>query len=124
ISNITNQINSGTVGLVQQAAAGADLTVGKGTDGVAVDFADKNGATRTLKNVTAGVADTDAVNMSQLNTTNANVTRVEGKADQQGTTTAAAFGGGASYNSTTGAIVAPSYTMHNADGTTATANDV
>jgi autotransporter adhesin len=124
INNITNQINSGTVGLVQQAAAGADLTVGKGTDGVAVDFADKNGATRTLKNVTAGVADTDAVNMSQLNTTNANVTRVEGKADQQGTTTASAFGGGASYNSTTGAIVAPSYTLHNADGTTTTANDV
>lgn len=124
INNITNQINSGTVGLVQQAAAGADLTVGKGTDGVAVDFADKNGATRTLKNVTAGVADTDAVNMSQLNTTNANVTRVEGKADQQGTTTASAFGGGASYNSTTGAISAPSYTLHNADGTTTTASDV
>jgi autotransporter adhesin len=62
--------------------------------------------------------------MSQLNTTNANVTRVEGKADQQGSTTAAALGGGASYNSTTGAISAPSYTLHNADGTITTASDV
>lgn len=71
-TNIDN-INNGSAGLVQQAGAGADLTVGKGTDGAAVDFADKSGNTRTLKNVTAGVADTDAVNMSQLNTTNANV---------------------------------------------------
>ncbi|GAB2791111.1 hypothetical protein GCM10027021_12170 [Dyella kyungheensis] len=124
LQNTVNNISGGTVGLVQQAAAGADLTVGKDTDGTAVNFADKNGNTRTLKNVTAGVAATDAVNMSQLNTTNANVTRVEGKADQQGTTTASAFGGGASYNSTTGAIVAPSYTLHKADGTTTTANDV
>nr|WP_239949638.1 YadA family autotransporter adhesin [Dyella terrae] len=75
ITNLQNNISTGTVGLVQQAAAGANLTVGKDTDGVAVDFADKNGATRTLKNVTAGVADTDAVNMSQLNATNANVTQ-------------------------------------------------
>ncbi|SAK41261.1 hemagglutinin [Caballeronia pedi] len=73
INNISSQISSGTIGLVQQAVAGADLTVGKATDGAAVDFADKNGNTRTLKNVTAGVAGTDAVNMSQLNATNANV---------------------------------------------------
>jgi autotransporter adhesin len=125
INSSISSITSGTTGLVQQAAAGADLTVGKGTDGVAVDFADKNGNTRTLKNVTAGVADTDAVNMSQLNTTNANVatnatniatnatniTRVEGKADQQGTATAAALGGGAAYNSVTGAVSAPSYAV-------------
>nr|WP_277186074.1 YadA-like family protein [Caballeronia sp. BR00000012568055] len=73
ISNLTNQIDSGTIGLVQQPAPGANLTVGAATDGTAVDFADKNGATRTLQNVTAGVAATDAVNMSQLNATNANV---------------------------------------------------
>ncbi|WP_433705403.1 YadA-like family protein [Paraburkholderia sacchari] len=132
ISDITNQLNSGTVGLVQQAAAGADLTVGKDTDGVAVDLADKAGNTRTLKNVTAGAADTDAVNMSQLNATNANVatnaaniatntadiatnasniTRVEGKADQSGSAVASALGGGAAYNATTGAISAPSYAV-------------
>ncbi|WP_205710006.1 YadA family autotransporter adhesin, partial [Paraburkholderia silviterrae] len=125
ISDITNQLNSGTVGLVQQATAGADLTVGKDTDGAAVDLADKDGNTRTLKNVTAGVADTDAVNMSQLNTTNANVAtnasniaqntsdinRVEGKADQSGVAVASALGGGAAYNSTTGAISAPAYAV-------------
>ncbi|MDM0027753.1 ESPR-type extended signal peptide-containing protein [Variovorax sp. J31P216] len=54
ITNLTTNVNNGTVGLVQQAAAGADLTVGKATDGVAVDFADRDGNTRTLKNVTAG----------------------------------------------------------------------
>ncbi|WP_426270101.1 YadA-like family protein [Dyella kyungheensis] len=86
INSITNQINNGTVGLVQQAAAGADLTVGKNTDGTAVDFADKNGNARTLKNVTAGVANTDAVNMSQLNATNANV--AQNTSDITGNTTA------------------------------------
>ncbi|WP_444813103.1 YadA family autotransporter adhesin [Variovorax saccharolyticus] len=69
VTNLTNNLNSGSVGLVQQAAAGANLTVGKSTDGVAMDFADKNGNTRTLRNVTAGVADNDAVNMSQLKAT-------------------------------------------------------
>uniref|UniRef100_UPI000373E558 YadA family autotransporter adhesin n=1 Tax=Dyella japonica TaxID=231455 RepID=UPI000373E558 len=121
ITDITNQINSGTVGLVQQSAAGADLTVGKGTDGAAVDFADKAGSTRTLKNVTAGVNDTDAVNMSQLNATNANVstnatniTRVEAKSDQAMTSMAAYLGGGAAYNSATGVMNGPSYTVQGA----------
>ncbi|WP_199096823.1 YadA-like family protein, partial [Dyella sp. ASV21] len=45
---------------------GANLTVGAGTDGEAVDFADKDGNARTLKNVMAGVDDADAVNVSQL----------------------------------------------------------
>ncbi|MDM0065990.1 YadA-like family protein [Variovorax sp. J31P207] len=79
ITNLKNNVNSGTVGLVQQAAAGADLTVGKATNGVAVDFADKDGNTRTLKNVTAGVADYDAVNMSQLNATNGRLGTAETK---------------------------------------------
>jgi len=75
VSNLTNQINSGSVGMVQQAAAGADLTVGNATDGAAVNFADKSGNARTLKGVKAGVSDSDAVNMSQLNATNAAVTQ-------------------------------------------------
>jgi len=75
ISNFTNQINNGSVGMVQQVSAGADLTVGKDTDGAAVDFADKSGNARTLKSVKAGVSDNDAVNMSQLNATNAAVTQ-------------------------------------------------
>jgi|GEM_PF-677181 len=115
ITNLTNNITNGTVGLVQQAAAGADLTVGKDTDGTAVDFADKSGTTRTLKNVTAGVADTDAVNMSQLNATNANVTRVESKADQLGATAAAALGGGTSYDPATGALSKTSFGLTHAN---------
>ncbi|WP_159463060.1 YadA family autotransporter adhesin [Caballeronia ptereochthonis] len=78
IDDLTNQINNGTIGLVQQAAAGQDLTVGKDTDGAAVNFADRNGATRTLKNVTAGnlsASSTDAVNGSQLFATNQQVTQ-------------------------------------------------
>ncbi|ONR52703.1 hypothetical protein A8E12_06755, partial [Burkholderia cenocepacia] len=39
ITDLAEQIGSGTVGLVQQSAAGADLTVGANTDGGAVNFA-------------------------------------------------------------------------------------
>ncbi|WP_269139759.1 ESPR-type extended signal peptide-containing protein, partial [Burkholderia diffusa] len=63
--NITNLLD-GKAGLVQQTAAGADLTVGAGTDGARVNFADKSGNARTLANVANGVADSDAVNVSQL----------------------------------------------------------
>ncbi|WP_275892379.1 YadA-like family protein [Pseudomonas sp. PDNC002] len=127
LQNTVNNIDNGTVGLVQQTSAGAVLTVGKDTDGAAVSFADKNGSSRSLTNVSAGVAGTDAVNMSQLNTTNANVDRVEGKADQLGTTAATALGGGASYNSTAGSLSAPSYALDKANaigGTVGAASDI
>jgi len=64
-TNINNLL-SGTAGLVQQSGPGANLTVGKDTDGAAVDFADKDGQARVLKNVADGTDDTDAVNVSQL----------------------------------------------------------
>ncbi|WP_455776950.1 beta strand repeat-containing protein, partial [Burkholderia stabilis] len=66
ITNLQQQIGSGTIGLVQQAAPGADLTVGAGTDGARVNFADQGGKARTLANVANGIADSDAVNVSQL----------------------------------------------------------
>ncbi|CAJ0809787.1 YadA-like family protein [Ralstonia flaminis] len=72
VTKLGDQISSGQVGLVQQAAAGADLTVGAGTDGARVNFADRSGATRTLANVSAGTAATDAVNVQQLRTELAN----------------------------------------------------
>ncbi|HEY0505763.1 MAG TPA: YadA-like family protein, partial [Lysobacter sp.] len=65
IENITNQINNGGIGLVQQAAPGADLTVGKATDGKAVNFTGTEGD-RVLTGVAAGSADNDAVNIKQL----------------------------------------------------------
>ena len=65
ITTINQQLGSGTIGLVQQAGAGQNLTVGKDTDGAAVDFRGTTGA-RRLKGVAAGGEDEDAVNVSQL----------------------------------------------------------
>ncbi|MBW9108145.1 hypothetical protein, partial [Paraburkholderia phenoliruptrix] len=53
ITNLTNNLNSGTVGLVQQDAATRNITVAQGTDGTVVDFTGKAG-TRTLTGVSAG----------------------------------------------------------------------
>ena len=75
------------------------------------------GAERRITNVAAGSATTDAVNVSQLQSEDA-------KVNAEGTATAAALGGGAAYNSTTGAISAPTYTVTNSDGTTSTVNTV
>ncbi|MBV7585246.1 hypothetical protein KW851_20620, partial [Pseudomonas sp. PDM33] len=75
VSNINTQINNGTIGLVQQSAAGENLTVGKDTDGAAVDFLGTAGA-RKLINVADGAVAADskeAVNGSQLFATNQNV---------------------------------------------------
>jgi hypothetical protein len=80
VTNITNQLNSGTVGLVQQSTAGANLTVGKDTDGAAVDFAGTTGA-RKLLNVadgTVAAGSKEAVNGGQLSATNDRVTAAEG----------------------------------------------
>ncbi|MFC4763991.1 ESPR-type extended signal peptide-containing protein [Dyella koreensis] len=77
ITNLTNNLNNGTVGLVQQSADGADITVAAGKNGAAVSFADSVGSARTLKSVAAGTLEatsTEAVNGSQLFTTNQNVT--------------------------------------------------
>ncbi len=72
VNNTTNIANltNGTAGMVQQATAGAEITVAKDTDGDAVNFggkgADGSPITRKLTNVTAGTNATDAVNFSQL----------------------------------------------------------
>ena len=122
LQTTVNNINSGAAGLVQQSAAGANVTVGKATDGAAVDFAGTAGA-RKLINVaddTVAANSKDAVDGGQLYTTNQQVA-------QQGTTTAAALGGTAAYNSGTGAISAPSYALSNANsiaGTGGAAADV
>ncbi|PRY02762.1 YadA family autotransporter adhesin, partial [Paraburkholderia sp. BL25I1N1] len=75
ITNLTNNINNGSVGLVQQDATSRNITVAKGSDGTVVDFTGTAGS-RKLTGVTAGVlsaASTDAVNGSQLYSTNSNV---------------------------------------------------
>ncbi|TCM14175.1 trimeric autotransporter adhesin [Novosphingobium sp. PhB165] len=96
-NNITG-ITNGTVGLVQQAAAGANLTVGKDTDGAAIDFAGTAGA-RKLINVADGTVaggSNEGVNGGQLF-----------GASQS---TASALGGGTVVNAD-GSISAPSYTV-------------
>ncbi|MCA7970315.1 YadA-like family protein [Burkholderia sp. AU39826] len=114
IETINDQLaglSGGTIGLVQQAAAGADLTVGANTDGDTVNFTGTAG-TRTLTGVTAGdvsTASTDAVNGSQLH----------GVADS----VASAIGGGSTVNAD-GSISAPSFTVGDGSGGTKVVNSV
>ncbi|WP_240201606.1 YadA-like family protein [Pseudomonas sp. PDNC002] len=111
ITNVTNQLNSGTIGLVQQSAAGENLTVGKDTDGAAVDFLGTAGA-RKLINVadgTVAAGSKDAVNGGQLFGVSQSV--------------ADAIGGGSVVNPD-GSISGPSYDVHNADGSTTTVTNM
>jgi trimeric autotransporter adhesin len=80
-----------------------------------------------LTNVAPGAlsaTSTDAVNGSQLNTTNQNVTALSAATSNVGARTAQALGSGATFDAATGTISAPAYTTFNADGTTSTAADV
>ncbi|AQT51965.1 ESPR-type extended signal peptide-containing protein [Burkholderia cenocepacia] len=77
INNQLGDLSSGTIGLVQQTAAGADLTVGANTDGVAVNFAGTVGV-RKLTGIANGdikAGSQDAVTGDQLYTTNQSVTQ-------------------------------------------------
>ncbi|MDS0790681.1 YadA-like family protein [Burkholderia pseudomultivorans] len=111
IDDKLSKLESGTIGLVQQAGAGADLTVGANTDGAAVDFAGKAGD-RTLKGVAAGTVSAtsdEAVNGSQLH----------GVADS----VASAIGGGSTVNPD-GSISAPAFTVGDGSGGTRIVNSV
>ncbi|MDM0012201.1 hypothetical protein QTH87_07085, partial [Variovorax sp. J22P168] len=80
VNDLTTQINNGGVGMVKQAAAGDNLTVGAATDGAAVDFTGTAGA-RKLVGVAEGALAADsqeAVIGSQLFATNERVTTAEG----------------------------------------------
>ncbi|SKC66555.1 Coiled stalk of trimeric autotransporter adhesin [Pseudoxanthomonas indica] len=79
VNKLSTDLSSGKAGMVQQASAGQKLTVGKDTDGTEIDMADKTGATRKLTSVTDGTLSAtskDAVNGSQLFTTNTNVSNL------------------------------------------------
>ena len=98
ITNLTN----GTTGLVQQSGGApgtGQITVGANTGGTVVNVAGTEG-NRTVTGVApASLAATsaDAVNGGQINTL--------------ATSTAAALGGGATFDPTTGQVTAPSYTV-------------
>ncbi|WP_321920108.1 ESPR-type extended signal peptide-containing protein [Burkholderia cepacia] len=111
IKKLADDIGSGTLGLVQQANPGDDITVGANTDGHAVNFSSKTGA-RTLKGVAAGdvsATSTEAVNGSQLHGVSESV--------------ASAIGGGATVNPD-GSISAPSFTVGDGSGGTKIVNSV
>lgn len=97
INSLSASLNSGSVGLVRQAAAGQKLTVGADTDGTEIDMGGKNASSRKLTNVSDGsVAATskEAVNGSQLYTSSKSM--------------ADALGGGAKINAD-GSMTGPSY---------------
>ncbi|WP_445115386.1 ESPR-type extended signal peptide-containing protein [Acinetobacter sp. WZC-1] len=101
ISNIKNDINSGSVGLVRQADKDAEVTVAKDTGGKSVNVAGTAGE-RTVTGVAAGAVNdksTDAVNGSQLNNTNQAVVQ--------------ALGGGAGYDNITQTFKDPDYKVGN-----------
>jgi len=89
ISNLQN----GTAGLVQQDATTNNITVAAGSVGGSVSLRDANSDSRTLTGVRAGAARTDAVNVSQLQST------LDG------------IGGGQTINATTGTVSAPTFTV-------------
>ncbi|ONZ70200.1 hypothetical protein A8F42_04035, partial [Burkholderia cenocepacia] len=92
INDQLSDLSSGTIGLVQQSAAGADLTVGANTDGAAVNFAGTAGD-RKLSGIATGTLDSDAVNVGQMNaglsTTNAAITATNAELSTTNTTLAA-----------------------------------
>ncbi|RJF90250.1 hypothetical protein [Sphingomonas cavernae] len=80
VTNLTNNFNNGTIGLVQQtggAPGSGQITVGKDTGGTSVNLAGTDG-NRVLTGVAEGAVNAtskDAVNGSQLNATNTQVTQ-------------------------------------------------
>ena len=98
VTDISDAISSGTIGLVQQDATTHAITVGKDVSGREVDFTGTNGA-RLLTGVAAGNVDAssvDAVNGSQLFAI--------------GNATASALGGGAKMNAN-GTMNGPNYAI-------------
>jgi autotransporter adhesin len=102
IANITDGLNSGTIGMVQQDQSSRNITVAKDTDGSVVDFSGTAGS-RKLTGVTSGdvsASSSDAINGAQAYAMNSSI--------------ANAIGGGSTVNSD-GTISAPTF---NVGGTT------
>ncbi|MGB5887736.1 MAG: YadA-like family protein [Acinetobacter venetianus] len=101
-TNIDN-INSGKSGLVQQQTPNGEITVGKDTGGTTVNVAGNDGD-RVVTGVKDGAikADSkDAVNGSQLNTTNQKIAEY--------------LGGGAGYDNITQSFTNPTYNVGGKD---------
>jgi autotransporter adhesin len=112
ITALQTALGNGTIGLVQQSAANAPITVGAATGGTSVNFTGTAG-TRVLTGVAAGTlsaASTDAVTGGQLYATNANVATNTSNIATTNLRMASALGGGAGVDSN-GLLTAPSYNV-------------
>ncbi|WP_455289941.1 YadA family autotransporter adhesin [Cupriavidus necator] len=122
----TTQTNSVVLGNASTDRAATTVT-GTTINGKAYSFAGAGsiangivsvasvGAERQVINVAAGelsAISTDAVNGSQLHATNQAVNQLGTKTDSLGNSTAAALGGGTTYDPKTGTIAAPGYTIN------------
>lgn len=104
LNELTTSLENGTVGLVQQASAGADLTVGASTDGAAVNFAGTAGA-RRLSGVADATAADEAVTLGQLQDSSASLADALGGgsvADAQGRISAPSYRVGGTQHATVG----------------------
>ncbi|MHB8285807.1 MAG: beta strand repeat-containing protein, partial [Caulobacteraceae bacterium] len=90
------------------ALASAPTTVTTTTGAVSVGSV---GGERQIVNVAAGTNATDAVNVGQITPLTAAINTQVAQDVANGTSVAAALGGGATYNAATGAISNPSYTV-------------
>ncbi|WP_039599232.1 ESPR-type extended signal peptide-containing protein [Ralstonia sp. A12] len=111
ITNLQQQVGNGTIGLVQQAGAGADLTVGAATDGANVNFAGTAGDRKLVGVANGDVSATskEAINGSQLHGVSQSV--------------ADAIGAGSSVNPD-GSITQPSFTVGDGNGGTTIVHNV
>nr|WP_244143020.1 YadA-like family protein [Burkholderia stagnalis] len=140
VTAAANPTATGTIGGVTYNYAGTSPTSVVSVGAV--------GAERQVTNVAAGqvtATSTDAINGSQLYATNTaldslsttvssssgsisslstSLSTVTTTVNNVGSSTAAALGGGSTYDPATGTVSAPSYTTYNANGTTSTANNV
>ncbi|MFM0080145.1 YadA-like family protein [Paraburkholderia sediminicola] len=98
VSDLTSQLNTGAVGLVQQDQTSHDLTVASSTGGTHIDFTGTAGA-RELLGVAAGTTSGSAINLGQLSPF------------------VASLGGGAQV-SADGSVISPTYHMQNGTQTT------
>ena len=113
ISNIKNDINNGTIGLVKQDGKDATVTVAKDTGGTTVNVAgtDGNRVVTGVKDGAVNATSTDAINGSQLNATNQKIEATNQKVDTTSQKVVDFLGGGAGYDNITGSFTAPSYTV-------------
>ncbi|WP_440465438.1 YadA-like family protein, partial [Psychrobacter sp. ASPA161_6] len=112
ISTLSTQINSGSVGLVQQDSSTKAITVAANTGGTSINVSGTDG-NRTISGVEAGsvnATSNDAINGGQLYAANTNVANALGggsKVDSSGNVTAPSYDvAGDSYNNVGSALQA------------------